>query len=377
MKCKNFKKMYALLSLAIVLLSLKSSIWCNTQSMHASWTVVGAGPTGILAVGIILDSGIPADKIVWIDPEFKAGRMGKCYQNVPGNGKVSQYIEFLNTCNVFGQVKSEAIDRLFNLPLEQTPKLKYLVDPLCDITNFVRTKVTALEDEIVALDFHDDQWHIKTNQVSFHSDNVVLATGAHPRMANYQGVEQIPLDVALDKDTLAACIGSEDTVAVVGDGHSALLIVKYLTELSPAFIVNFYKKPIVYPVPMKRGIAWQERGLKGDLAGWAKTVLEVNPPKNLLRLESSSESMQSWLPQCTKIIYAIGFERNDLPPINGDVQVYEKYDHATGVIGPRLFGVGIAFPVEQIDPLDNVEKLIGLPYLRFQALYDALGRNNE
>jgi hypothetical protein len=44
------------------------------------------------------------------------------------------------------------------------------------------------------------------------------------------------------------------------------------------------------------------------------------------------------------------------------------------MIGPRCFGVGIAFPVEKIDPLGNVEELVGLPYLKFNALFEALNQ---
>ena len=56
---------------------------------HAQWTVIGAGPTGIMAVGLILDSGVPAEDIILVDRDgFEVGRMGKFYKNVPGNGRV-------------------------------------------------------------------------------------------------------------------------------------------------------------------------------------------------------------------------------------------------------------------------------------------------
>jgi len=371
------KKIKLLLSVFASFLCMNTPNHCNDATPQASWTVVGAGPAGILALGIILDSGTPADKIVWLDPEFKVGAMGKYYRNVPGNGKVCQYIDLLNSCNTFREIESEAIDHLFNLPLEHTPKLKIFVDAFYDISNHLRTKVNALEDEMVALDYKEDQWHIKTNKTDFRSDNVVLATGAHPRVMQYEGITQVPLDIALDKFTLAQHVTSNDTVAIIGSGHSALLILKHLSELSVAHIINFYRKPIVYQTPMRGGIAWKESGLKGDVATWAKTVLEVNPPQNLLRLFSSPENIKTWLPKCTKVIYAAGFERNSLPSINESQSMYENYDRASGIIGPRLYGVGIAFAQQQVDPLGNVEYLVGLPYLRFDALYEALGMKDQ
>ena len=41
-----------------------------------SWTVIGAGPAGIAAVGRLLDHGIVGEQIAWIDPEFGAGDFG-------------------------------------------------------------------------------------------------------------------------------------------------------------------------------------------------------------------------------------------------------------------------------------------------------------
>jgi len=41
-----------------------------TVPHHYQWVVIGAGPSGILAVGKLLDKGIPGKDIAWIDPEF-------------------------------------------------------------------------------------------------------------------------------------------------------------------------------------------------------------------------------------------------------------------------------------------------------------------
>jgi hypothetical protein len=126
---------------------------------------------------------------------------------------------------------------------------------------------------------------------------------------------------------------------------------------------------------MRRGIAWREAGLKGDVATWAKTVLEVNPPANLVRLYNTPEALQSCLAGCTKVICAVGFERNELPTVNGDDSLYLNYDRSSGIIAPRCFGVGIAFPQQKTDPLGNVENLVGLPYLQFDALIEALNED--
>src|SRR5699024_7685488 len=124
---------------------------------------------------------------------------------------------------------------------------------------------------------------------------------------------------------------------VVGDKHSAMLVLKYLSELPVARIINFYKnKPVYWTDP-----GHENSGLSGVAADWAKEVYENNPPHKLLKIKSLAQMLDIWTPLCTKIIYAIGFERNGLPSINGKTDVI--YDDTTGIIMPRLFGIGIAF----------------------------------
>lgn len=51
---------------------------------HATfqWAVIGAGPAGIAAVGRLMDHGIPASKILWVDPHFSAGDLGRYWSSV-------------------------------------------------------------------------------------------------------------------------------------------------------------------------------------------------------------------------------------------------------------------------------------------------------
>lgn len=359
------------------LLALLVTATCVHANMpHAQWTVIGAGPTGIMAVGLILDSGVPAHEVVWIDEAFTVGRMGAWYTQVPGNGRVEQYIAFIDRCTLFKSVQSDAIQHLYSLPLEHTPALEVLVNPLRDITHYLQTRVITVKDRMTNLDYRNNQWHVSTQTTAITSEHVVLATGAHPKTITLEGVQQIPLDEALDKNKLAQHIVEQDCVGVIGSGHSAVLLLKYLTELPVTRIVHFFKKPIVYPVQTRMGIAWQEAGLKGDVARWAKTVLEVNPPKNLIRILNTPQALQEFLPQCTKVIYAAGFERNELPAINGDSTIYERYDRHSGLIAPNLHGVGIAFPQQKVDPIGNIELLVGLPYVTFDGLIEALNPVN-
>ena len=66
-----------------------------------AWTVIGAGPAGIAAVGRLLDYGVPAEKIAWIDPAFAAGDVGQKWRSVSSNTIVGTFLSFLNGSEAF------------------------------------------------------------------------------------------------------------------------------------------------------------------------------------------------------------------------------------------------------------------------------------
>ena len=208
-------------------------------------------------------------------------------------------------------------------------------------------------------------WRVElANGVVADAERVVLATGAHPRSLNYDCSHEISLDTALNKTELAGHVTEHDTVAVVGSAHSAVLVMKFLSELSTGRIINLYTKPLVYPQAMDGWVLHGDSGLKGVAAQWAKNVLEKNLPCKLVRLHNTEDARKAWLPICTKIIYAAGFERNPIPAC----QPIMSYDTSTGKIASGLFGIGIAFPEVAVDPLGNEEHKIGLGSFMQHAL---------
>jgi hypothetical protein len=363
MKKVNFIFLLFIISFSTHPTSLKVSTEDKIITRTTDWAVIGGGPAGITVVGLLLDLGITDKQITWIDDEFVVGGL-HYYQNVPANAKTKMFIEFLQACTSFSYCHSPAIDRLFELDLEKEYDLKFIVEPLQDITNYLRQRVVSIKSRLIGLNFHPayDAWilTLSNSRRQIRATNVVLATGSHPRVLNYEECKnQIPLDEALDKQKLAAHVNDTDTIVIVGSAHSAILILKYLSELPVPRIFNFYTKPIVYPIQMDGWVLNDNTGLMGVTAQWAKEVLEKNPPAKIIRLYNKPEIREAWLPLCTKIIYAAGFERNELPSIPG--VSYDDYNAQTGIIGPRLFGIGIAFPEVYTDPLGNVEHAVGLP----------------
>ncbi|MBY0110147.1 MAG: hypothetical protein K2X90_03495 [Candidatus Babeliaceae bacterium] len=343
----------------LVLLSWLSSVYA------AQWAVVGAGPAGIVIVGLLLDLGTPREDIVWIDPEFNVGRMGQYYSTVPGNTKTSLYIEFIQACRTFQDCAPGALQELQKYELALEYPLSIIVKPLQQITACMSQKVTTQKTMLTGLEFANDTWHIEcANGFECDAQRVVLATGSYPRSLNYTNSPEIPLDCALNQQLLSESVTPDDTVAVVGSAHSAVLVLKFLSEMPVGRIINFYKKPFVYTTDMGGWLLYSSSGLKGVAAEWAKNVLEKNPPCNLVRVYNSEKARAAWLPLCTKIVYAAGYDRNPIPGCNPDM----NYDTQTGKIAPGLFGIGIAFPEVIIDPAGNQEHKIGLNSFMQHAL---------
>ncbi len=336
---------------------LKGSVDHNAD---VTWTIVGAGPAGIAVVGLLLDLGVDGRTITWLDPEFNIGRLGKYYYHVPGNAKAIDYISFINQCHTFQEYSSPALESLRMHDPNEFCTLAIIISPLQDITHYLRGKVVARKNRITQLNFENEEWQIAlNNDMQFSSHNVVLATGSHPQTLNYPCKEEVPLDLALDKQTLVKLVERDETIALVGGSHSAMLILKHLYELGIQRIINFFRHPITYYYDMGEGNPTNPNGLRGTVAKWAYTILEKQQPPSIMRMQSTPISRSSWLPVCNKIIYAIGYERNEIPFLNNNSQQLD-YDSSTGLISPRLFGIGIAFPQQVTDETDKPRNLIGL-----------------
>jgi hypothetical protein len=329
-----------------------------SYKVDIQWAVIGAGPAGIAVIGVLTDFDVNHKDILWIDPEFKVGRLGKYYRNVPGNARAQSYVNFITGCTIFTQVDHTVTDSLLSMPCTSVPTLQAVIDPLQGITDYIRTKVVSIEGEGDGWKKKQGAWEIRIDNKLIRAHKVVVATGSHPKQTMFTGVETLDLDYSLDKNKLASLVNENDSVGVIGSAHSALLVVRFLSEIGVKSIYNFYKHTIVYPTKIHGHIAWSALGIKGELAKWSKEKLETGALPNLIRIHQySNEVLQSLVPQlCSKVIVASGYERNWLP---GRID-YDSYDPHTGQVTHNLYGVGIAFPEKKIDAFGNVEWSVGL-----------------
>ena len=325
---------------------------------HYQWAVIGAGGAGISAIGKLLDANINASQILWLDPEFKVGDLGKYWSSVPSNTNVRRLLAFLNACDSFS-----IADCTINFPILQadpakTTLLQNIVDPLQWISDHFCNQVNVQHDFVKHLKQTKRQWLLQGNKREYTASNVILANGASPKKLNLTAINEIELPIALDPNKLATACDQHDTVAVFGSSHSAIIILENLINFGVKKIINFYQSPLKFAVDFNDWILFDNTGLKGNAADWAKENLSGNLPKNLQREHSTAENIATYLPTCNKTIYAVGFTRRTQPQLEHFSTI--NYNITNGIIAPGLFGLGIAFPHQQIDPLGHAELAVGL-----------------
>lgn len=323
------------------------------------WAVIGAGPAGIAAIGQLLDHGIKGQDIAWVDPQFDVGLLGRKWRSVSSNTRVSLFIKFLETAKSFHYQDCPNDYHLHTLDPADTCQLAYAVEPLEWVTEELMKQVNTFKDKVTHIKKEGKDWLLETAYEKISSHNVVLATGSRARTMEHPGVKTMPLEDALQIDVLHKECGPNDTVAVFGSSHSAIMIVRDLLARPVKKVINFYRVPLVYAIYLPNGkIQFDSTGLKGRTATWAKEHLEGTAlPNNLERYFSSPDEIEKYIPECDKAIYAIGFDRE---PINIEGVDVAKYNNKTGEIAPGLFGCGIAFPELGPDAVGNMEHQVGL-----------------
>jgi cation diffusion facilitator CzcD-associated flavoprotein CzcO len=322
-----------------------------------AWTVIGAGAAGIAAVGKLLDQGIPPEKIAWIDPAFAAGDIGQKWRSVSSNTIAGAFLSFLNGSEAFRFFEAPPWP-LQQVDPDETCALALVAEPLVWITEHLRERVDVFETTATALRLQRRQWTIQTKRQPVASENVVLAVGAVPKKLSYPHLEEIPVEVALDPEKLVQLPLEGATVAVFGSSHSSMIALPHLLRHPVEKVINFYRSPLKYAVYLDDWILFDDTGLKGRAAVWARENIDGSFPERLERCWVSSPEFEEKLAECDRAVYTVGFERRKLPETPQWGQL--EYTQQNGILAPGLFGLGIAFPEYAEDPYRFGQYRVGL-----------------
>ena len=330
----------------------------TTMGMKAfKWTVIGAGPAGIAAVGKLIDTGVKPLDIAWVDPKFKVGDLGEKWRRVSSNTKVKLFTKFLEECDVF-RYRMAPDHKLKHLDPETTCLLGEIADPLQWVSDHLKVAVHAYENKATTLNLKNQAWEVEMDGETLLSKNVILSTGSTPKKLNFPALGEIPIEVALDDEKIAQENLGSDTVAVFGASHSSMIVLKNLLNAGAKKIINFYLSPLKYALYMDDWILFDNTGLKGEAAIWARKNIDGKWPDRLERYHSSDPNFQRHISSCTKVVYTVGFDSRTPPktPQYHDL----KCNHRNGILAPGLFGFGIAYPEKVEDPFGNEEYSVGL-----------------
>ncbi|KAJ5153992.1 uncharacterized protein N7500_009431, partial [Penicillium coprophilum] len=344
--------------------------------------VVGAGPGGLATLATLLDIGVR--NILWVDRTFGGGRLNELYREISSNTKIGIYLDAIYaspTCRsiIESTPASNAITKLESLDRESTCQLSLAGDMIC-----------MLRDGLLKcpeVEMKEETWTVSMADAEVKSKRVFLCTGSHPKSASlHQAINPnltvLDVDECMRRSRLPSVLpeDSKSVVAVVGNSHSGILCCWNLYDISKSDqrdvkTFNFRRRPITYAVYTKDGIIFDNSGLKGKTAEWAKNVMENQLDHTRLEeidLGKNEDSVyREFLPKCTHIVYAIGYQRSSLPKIyiNGQRKETEiEFDmHSSGfhlrggserVTG--LYGNGIAFPQLVQDPEGHIEEAVGV-----------------
>ncbi len=323
------------------------------------WAVIGAGPAGIAAVGKLLDHRVDPKKLLWIDPAFKVGDFGEKWCYVPSNTQVSLFLQFLHACKSFHFIEVQHDFEITNLEINDTCELRYMAEPLMWVTQRLQQQVDHQIGHVKSLYMHNHAWQIKLDDDNeLRAKQVICAVGSEPKSLEYDNIEVIHFDIAMNPVKLASTCDAGDHVAVFGSSHSAVLAMRNLVHAGVTKITNFYHSPLRYAVYLDDWIMYDDSGLKGTTADWAHQYLNTDTLPGLHRYYASDEQVACYLPDCNKVIYAVGFERRHHIEVQGMPAI--TYDRRNGVIAAGLFGFGIAFPEFFTTPLGHSMPRVGL-----------------
>lgn len=330
--------------------------------------VVGAGPGGLTCLGNLLDHGLRSIAIA--DPSFTAGRIAERYREVPSNTKVKMFDGWARGTKSFQGVlerapRPNAYTKLQSFDQEQGCSLGDAIDVARLISDGLRAdeRVKSITERVEELHFSRGVWEAPQHGLT--TSRVALATGSHPRpfdLHTRYNLKELDLDTALKPSLLRATLPRRSKVAVIGSSHSAILALKNLYEAGHD-VVNFYRSPLLYAEYKDGWILYDNTGLKGVAADWAREM-----PTQIVRHELDRDELvyKSALEGVTHVCAAVGYAPNPIPRIVVDgSEADPTFDPLTGEFDlngerlPGLYGAGIAHPERVTDRAGNVESAVG------------------
>jgi len=368
----------------------------NNRSIY-KYMIIGAGPGGITAAAKLSEN-----EIVWVDPEFKVGEFGTQFSEgngIPGNTKVAAYNEVNEAIYKLIPATKPTLEETKSFAMthfapEKTCSLKIAAEPMQRISDKLtqHKNIHAIKGKVEEIVTTQSGSQVKINvaegkSIEVFAKRVILATGAQPKQINLPaGLEKL---VVIDSNTacnekFAQSLRNQPNikVAVRGSSHSAALAVMHLLQAGIP-VKQFTNKDYRYAAPVKDAngksyTIYDNTGLKGDVAEFSRDLIRdtaAGRGKYLglwERVDYKADEFKDQLAGYTHLIDAIGYQTASTLIIDGKPQSEYQHNKTTmQILGKHgLFGLGIGYPQEKMQPYGEREALVG--YTKFwQTVNDA------
>lgn len=322
--------------------------------MDFNYFVIGGGPSGYCAVARLIEKNI--NNICWIDPFWNFGEFGNIL-NVPGNTKVSSFLNVLNQIEKITGIPRQktALDKMNP---NETCLLKFAYEAFQNIS--FGDKITKITGKVSSINItHDDKYkrifEINTDEKIFNSENVVLAIGSIPK--SFPLKNKIILDELKIFNSNFSDLPTDKRIAVIGSSHSAALASMNLLKMNYK-VTQYMNKPYNFYEVSDGKVKFANNGLKGDVAIFTKNILDKNDfSKNInyVFVDNLTDVDEEY------VVFCIGYQRRFIKIYteNNDFDFDFNLNY-NGMIIPGLFGVGIAFPRKYVDEFGENQTNVGI-----------------
>ena len=305
------------------------------------YIILGGGLSGIITLSIIHNK-YPSKTIGWIDNNnFTGGDLVK-YPEVPANTPYPVLVKFIE--KIYNNINfARSSDEICNLVDNGIFKLKCLAKELKIISNHIRTlkNVTMINDYINRMEYIDNTWGVYGELNNYSSTRVVICNGSIHKKLNYN-IPAIPVEIALNPEKLRKLDIKNKKLAVFGNSHSGILILKNLYDLSCNHVTNIIKTSIKIPYMDENNIEiYQESGIRGVGLEWANKFMVPENKTNIKIVKYTDFDQASY----DYVIYSIGLVRRNLSiKINDTPLIIDPAFNETGLLSKNLYGLGVAYP---------------------------------
>ena len=139
------------------------------------------------------------------------------------------------------------------------------------------------------MEYIDNTWGVYGELNNYSSTRVVICNGSIHKKLNYN-IPAIPVEIALNPEKLRKLDIKNKKLAVFGNSHSGILILKNLYDLSCNHVTNIIKTSIKIPYMDENNIEiYQESGIRGVGLEWANKFMVPENKTNIKIIRSQTK----------------------------------------------------------------------------------------